>query len=86
MLLFCVYEDQSSTFYDCVLRSVQILSPDAFSDTTTLLYFIGPPTECTSCCGCSFLVIPTDVIAIADNAFYGCGPEGSDLKKVVVTT
>lgn len=41
--------------------------------------------SCSSCCGCSHVIIPTDVIAIEDFAFYQCG-SGTELEAVIITT
>ena len=41
--------------------------------------------SCTTCCGCSHVIIPTDVTSIADNAFLQCGG-GNLLKAVIITT
>ena len=72
----------------------------AYSSTKIIVYgSITPatPTEaptaspnsnycsCSSCCGCSHVNIPTDVITIADLAFNQCGG-GTELEEVIVIT
>ena len=69
-------------------RSVSELSPIAFPPSTTIL-FDTPPTihycSCSSCCGCFYVAIPTDVTAIADNAFKRCGG-GYELAGLIIPT
>ena len=83
-----------------VSRSVTYLDPTAFPATTIITYGTLAPTEaptaglvmsptaqncsCSSCCGCSHVIIPTDVTSIEDYSFIGCG--GVDLEAVIIST
>ena len=62
---------------------------NAFDSATIVIYEIKWPNihycECTSCCDCSQVIIPTDVFVIGYEAFSGCGG-GYELKEVIIST
>ena len=84
-----------------LVRSVTYLSPTAFPNTTLIIYGTQSPTFapavptiqpssipyciCTACCNCSHVIIPTNVLSIANDAFKECGG-GTQLLAVIITT
>ena len=78
-----------------VSRSVTYIAPTAFP-TTTIMTTAAPTTaiieapttqycSCSSCCGCSHVMIPTDVTSIGYYSMNGCG-SANELQALIVTT